>query len=134
MQRERRGEQRGRREGLRDSLRDGRADGLLEGIAAVCRVLQIELDDSRRNQIAHLDASGLSSLLSELAARRQWPLPTRGDVHGPRRRCACIESPVHRAPGPGSWPERNMQIGARTPWLVNEIVKGIPGWSSECTG
>jgi len=56
--------ERGREEGLQE--------GLLESVEALCSVLEIELFDERRRELASLDAGGLAALLARLQAQRRW--------------------------------------------------------------
>jgi hypothetical protein len=146
--RERRGEQRGRRDGRADGLRDGRADGLRDGradglrdgraeglreaIAAICQVLQIELDDSRRNHINRLDASGLSSLLNELAARRQWPLPATGDTDAPDAPSRLEGASPRELVLHG--PTRARVTAAGYVWSLDDFSEGRGHWTAHAVG
>ena len=51
---------------------EGREDGLRQGIEAVCQVLDVELTDARRQEMATLDAAGLAALLARIQARKGW--------------------------------------------------------------
>jgi hypothetical protein len=61
-------EKRGREIGLRQ----GREAGLRQSIEALCDVLDIELTDARRHELASLDATGLRALLARLGQHKHW--------------------------------------------------------------
>jgi DNA invertase Pin-like site-specific DNA recombinase len=47
--------------------------GLLDGIEALCEVLQIELTEQRREELAGADAERLEQVLAQLRTTRRWP-------------------------------------------------------------
>jgi hydroxypyruvate isomerase len=73
---EKRGEQRGREDGLRQGvevgLRQGVEVGLRQGVEVLCSVLDIELTEERRRELANLGAAELTALLARLREQKSW--------------------------------------------------------------
>jgi len=63
------GEAKGRVEGEAK----GRAQGLLVAIDALCRMLGIELDSAKSDQLSLLDAEQLERFVEQLERERRWP-------------------------------------------------------------
>ncbi|WP_437570367.1 Rpn family recombination-promoting nuclease/putative transposase [Sorangium sp. So ce542] len=55
-----------------EGRREGQEEGLRQGIEALCEVLGIALTEAQRQEMAALDAAGLSALLARIKARQGW--------------------------------------------------------------
>jgi hypothetical protein len=70
---ERRIRSEGREEGERLGLEKGERLGLVEGIEMLCAALEIELNESRRAQLATSDIERLKATLAAIGTMRRWP-------------------------------------------------------------
>jgi hypothetical protein len=60
-------------EGMELGKEQGLEQGLEQGIEALCEVLQIELTEQRREELASADAERLEQVLAQLRTTRRWP-------------------------------------------------------------
>ena len=61
-----------RKEGRAEGRVEGLRQGTVRAVEAVCELLGIDRDESRRSELAALDEAGLGLLLDRLKRQRQW--------------------------------------------------------------
>jgi flagellar biosynthesis/type III secretory pathway protein FliH len=66
------GIQQGRREGRREGVEEGR-HGVIKTIELLCRALDIEITEQRRDHLAGQDIEQLVQFADELSRSRRWP-------------------------------------------------------------